>query len=149
MCGARRPGSEEAVEADLREWHALAHHQQVLDGLDHRRRPGEVEVEAVEVEHLFSLSPGHTDTGDPEARAGIDNQGQLTALGPAPDDDLCERMLASGVPLEALERQLLEYAVAHERGNLSAAARRLGLTRPQLAYRLRRGPPPPDAQGES
>ena len=104
---------------------------------------------AVEVEHLFSLSPGHTDSGDPAARAGIDNQGQLTALGPAPDDDLCERMLASGVPLEALERQLLEYAVAHERGNLSAAARRLGLTRPQLAYRLRRGPPPPDAQGES
>ena len=34
------------------------------------------------------------------------------------------------------------FAVARESGNLSAAARRLGITRPQLAYRLRRGPMP-------
>jgi DNA-binding NtrC family response regulator len=104
---------------------------------------------AVEVEHLFSLSPGHADGHGAEPRAGIDDRGQLTALGPAPDEDLCQRMLASGLPLEALEHQLLEYAVALERGNLSAAARRLGLTRPQLAYRLRRGPTPSDAQGET
>jgi DNA-binding NtrC family response regulator len=41
-----------------------------------------------------------------------------------------------------LEHQLLAFAVARESGNLSAAARRLGITRPQLAYRLRRGPMP-------
>lgn len=51
-------------------------------------------------------------------------------------------MLASGLPLEELEHQLLAFAVARESGNLSAAARRLGITRPQLAYRLRRGPMP-------
>ncbi|HNT39953.1 MAG TPA: helix-turn-helix domain-containing protein, partial [Rubrivivax sp.] len=33
---------------------------------------------------------------------------------------------------------LLETAVDKARGNLSSAARLLGLTRPQLAYRLKR-----------
>ena len=33
---------------------------------------------------------------------------------------------------------LIETAVDKARGNLSAAARMLGLTRPQLAYRLKR-----------
>ncbi|MAA74099.1 MAG: sigma-54-dependent Fis family transcriptional regulator [Salinisphaeraceae bacterium] len=39
-----------------------------------------------------------------------------------------------------LEQQLLRRAVELEDGNLSAAARRLGLSRPQLAYRLERKP---------
>ena len=36
----------------------------------------------------------------------------------------------------ALEKQLIEEAVTRHHGNLAAAARLLGLTRPQLSYRL-------------
>jgi transcriptional regulator with GAF, ATPase, and Fis domain len=42
-----------------------------------------------------------------------------------------------GVSLEAIERRLMDEAVARAGGNLSAAARLLGVTRAQLAYRLK------------
>ncbi|TGG95671.1 sigma-54-dependent Fis family transcriptional regulator [Natronospirillum operosum] len=40
--------------------------------------------------------------------------------------------------LDELEQQLIQNAVQSTRGNLSKAARRLGLTRPQLAYRMKK-----------
>jgi DNA-binding protein Fis len=40
--------------------------------------------------------------------------------------------------LDQVETMLLETAVDKAHGNLSSAARMLGLTRPQLAYRLKR-----------
>lgn len=40
--------------------------------------------------------------------------------------------------LDGLEGRLLEEAVERSNGNLSAAARMLGITRPQLAYRLKK-----------
>jgi len=40
--------------------------------------------------------------------------------------------------LDGVERTLMTLAVQQSNGNLSAAARLLGLTRPQLAYRLRK-----------
>jgi DNA-binding NtrC family response regulator/predicted hydrocarbon binding protein len=40
--------------------------------------------------------------------------------------------------LEMLERRVIEEAVAHTKGNLAKAARMLGLTRAQLAYRLQK-----------
>jgi DNA-binding NtrC family response regulator len=50
---------------------------------------------------------------------------------------LLEQMFDEGsFSLPALERSAYEAAVERTRGNLSAAARLLGLTRPQLAYRL-------------
>jgi transcriptional regulator with GAF, ATPase, and Fis domain len=47
-------------------------------------------------------------------------------------------MQTSGVGLEELEQNLLHEAVEKANGNLSAAARLLGVTRPQLSYRLQR-----------
>ena len=41
-----------------------------------------------------------------------------------------------GFSLLELERSAYQAAVDRSRGNLSAAARLLGITRPQLAYRL-------------
>ncbi|MBQ0959134.1 sigma 54-interacting transcriptional regulator [Ideonella sp. 4Y11] len=79
-------------------------------------------------------------------------EGTLLALGahgalaePAPAEPaagLFERVAgpqADSIDLAAVERQLLAEAVARCEGNLSAAARLLGLSRAQLAYRLRRG----------
>ena len=53
----------------------------------------------------------------------------------------------SSTSLPALEQQLLEEAVARANGNLSSAARTLGITRAQLAYRLQRRADAPSAMG--
>jgi two-component system, NtrC family, response regulator HydG len=50
----------------------------------------------------------------------------------------------STLTLEALERKVIEEAVAHARGNLAKAARMLGLSRAQLAYRLQKADPSED-----
>lgn len=51
---------------------------------------------------------------------------------------LYDTLQASGLTLDALEDTLIREAVARAGGNLAAAARALGLTRPQLSYRLSR-----------
>jgi transcriptional regulator with AAA-type ATPase domain len=45
---------------------------------------------------------------------------------------------AAALSLPALEQRLLAEAVQRANGNLSSAARTLGITRAQLAYRLQR-----------
>ena len=40
--------------------------------------------------------------------------------------------------LDAFEQRLLQHAVERANGNLSAAARLLGMTRPQLNYRIKK-----------
>ena len=82
----------------------------------------------IEVEHLFPNQPETAPTG-------LDAHGQLAQLPSAGDDELCARILESGRSLQEVEAQLLDFAVARARGNLSEAARLLGLTRAQLAYR--------------
>lgn len=85
----------------------------------------------VEVEHLFPNQPEAVQTS-------LDAHGQLTRLPSTQDDDLSARILNSGSSLEEIEARVLDHAVARARGNLSEAARLLGLTRPQLAYRQKR-----------
>jgi DNA-binding NtrC family response regulator len=53
-------------------------------------------------------------------------------------DDLARRALAHGVGLEDLERALLAQALSEQRGNMSAAARRLGLSRRAFEHRHER-----------
>ncbi|HVS18840.1 MAG TPA: sigma 54-interacting transcriptional regulator [Planctomycetota bacterium] len=53
-------------------------------------------------------------------------------------DELARTALAHGLSLSDLERALLRAALSEERGNLSAAARRIGLTRRAAEYRLAR-----------
>ena len=50
--------------------------------------------------------------------------------------DLCQVVLSGAMTLNQVEGLLIQAAVDKACGNLSAAARMLGLTRPQLAYRL-------------
>jgi DNA-binding NtrC family response regulator len=86
--------------------------------------------ETVELEHLF---PNYPDI----AQTGVDDRGQLTEVAPSSHRELCARIVESGIPFEQLESSVLELAVERSDGNLSGAARLLGLTRPQLAYRLK------------
>ena len=85
----------------------------------------------IDVEHLF---PNFRDTDS----AALDPHGHLAAALTDSERALCERILDSGVSLDTLEDQLLNLAVERSQGNLSGAARLLQMTRPQLAYRLKR-----------
>ena len=76
-----------------------------------------------------------------QSGATINSRGTLeqTATAPACQaGKLFDTMLDNGLSLEALEDTLIREAVARAGGNLSAAARALSLTRPQLSYRLSR-----------
>jgi DNA-binding NtrC family response regulator len=85
----------------------------------------------IEVEHLFPNRPEALHTS-------LDTRGHLAELPSAQDDELSARILDSGSSLEAIEARVLDHAVARARGNLSEAARLLGLSRAQLAYRQKR-----------
>lgn len=53
-------------------------------------------------------------------------------------DDALDRLMGEGVSMNDLESKMMARAVERAGGNLSEAARQLGLTRAQLAYRLER-----------
>jgi len=87
----------------------------------------------IEVDHLFSSS------GDDRPRDfRLDPNGDLGAGVPESGRQLCEAVLNGVMTLDEVEAMLLEAAVDRARGNLSSASRMLGLTRPQLAYRMKR-----------
>lgn len=87
----------------------------------------------IEVEHLFLGTAPESST---QHRLG--ESGQLEAQHGAETLDLPGAVLDAGVNLEAFEQTLLERAVERAGGNLAAAARLLGMTRPQLTYRLKK-----------
>ena len=53
-------------------------------------------------------------------------------------DMIADQALDAALSVDELETKMLEKAVARAGGNLSHAAKLLGLTRPQLAYRLKK-----------
>ena len=55
-----------------------------------------------------------------------------------PLETLVGKVIDQSGSLEDVETMLLETAVEKANGNLSQAARLLGMTRPQLAYRLKK-----------
>jgi transcriptional regulator with PAS, ATPase and Fis domain len=87
----------------------------------------------IEVTHLFMSS------GDAQpAEFGLGSNGRLDINCWQTGKDLREAVLDGALTLDQVEAMLLETAVDKARGNLSSAARMLGLTRPQIAYRLKR-----------
>ncbi len=87
----------------------------------------------IEVDDLFpSLEVA------PERESGIGEGGGLVESAPAEQDSLCHMIMASGLSLDEIEAMLLREAVSRAQGNLAGAARLLGITRPQLSYRLKR-----------
>ena len=89
--------------------------------------PGEL----VDVHELFPML-----TGQPPVT--VNAEGQLERGAPAGGPALYDDLLARGLSLDALEDALIQEAVHRADGNLAAAARALGLSRPQLSYRLQR-----------
>jgi DNA-binding NtrC family response regulator len=85
----------------------------------------------VDVGDLFVMPAG----GNPVT---VSESGQLQQGVRSDLDGLFDDLQRRGLSLDALEDGLIQQAVACAAGNLSAAARSLGLTRPQLSYRLQR-----------
>ena len=86
----------------------------------------------IEVEHLFSSC------ADNRVREfSLNVNGDLALERWDAGDALCESVFNGVMTLDQVEAMLVETAVNKAHGNLSAAARMLGLTRPQLAYRLK------------
>ena len=84
----------------------------------------------IELDHMFSSSGN-----DQTLEYGLDSNGSLDINLWETGKDLCEAVFNGVVTLDQVEAILVEAAVDKARGNLSAAARMLGLTRRQLAYR--------------
>lgn len=85
----------------------------------------------IAIKHLF---PSYKN--DNSLEFGLDAKGGLSASQRESGKDFCDAILSGKITLEQANTLLAEAAVEKANGNLSAAARMLGLTRPQLAYRL-------------
>ncbi len=91
----------------------------------------------IEVDQMFSA---HND--DQSLEFGLGADGGLDINHGESGKDLCEAVINGVMTLDQVEAMLVETAVEKAHGNLSKAARLLGLTRRQLAYRLDRLHPP-------
>lgn len=86
----------------------------------------------IEAEHLFIGA-----FTDASREQSLSAQGALESPH-APPVDLAAAVLDAGVSLDEFEQRLMQQAMTRASGNLSAAARLLGLTRPQLNYRIKK-----------
>lgn len=86
----------------------------------------------IEVDHLFVGGAPAIGQG-----AEVDRHGQVGNVEQIERERIYETLLHEGFDLEAHEARLLELAVRRANGNLTHAARLLGITRRQLAYRLK------------
>jgi DNA-binding NtrC family response regulator len=87
--------------------------------------------ETVDVHELFPTLPG-------TAAVTVNAAGQLERAAPSGSEALYDDVMRRDLSLDELEDALIQEAVRRADGNLAAAARALGLTRPQLSYRLQR-----------
>ena len=86
----------------------------------------------IEALHLWGTGSGQ------QVDKQIDASGQVTLRRCDALAGLCEQVLEQQIDLASLEQRLLQTAMQRAKGNLSKAARLLGITRPQLAYRLKK-----------
>ncbi|MBR9858070.1 MAG: AAA family ATPase, partial [Gammaproteobacteria bacterium] len=71
----------------------------------------------------------------------VRRDGSLREVATGPDDDpdnWCAQLMGEDFSLENLEQSLIRHALKAADGNVSKAARTLGLTRPALAYRMKK-----------
>jgi two-component system response regulator HydG len=121
-----------------------------LDRLLRHAWPGNLRELENALERVSILAPA-VPTSTPESGPPPIEVAELafldeTAAGMA--DELARLVLAHGIGLEALERALLAQALLEQRGNASAAARRLGLGRHAFEHRFERANETPRARGD-
>lgn len=85
----------------------------------------------VDVDDLFTVPPN-------QQHITVNESGELHQSISSDFHALFEDLQRRGLSLDVLEDGLIQAAVSQAEGNLSAAARTLGLTRPQLSYRLQK-----------
>jgi transcriptional regulator with GAF, ATPase, and Fis domain len=90
---------------------------------------------------LADLFPAVTSETRKRRLAALDKTGSVLPPGESTVDAFLDHVLSSGIRLDKVERLLLEAAVERTGGNYASAARMLGMTRPQLAYRLKKSDP--------
>ncbi|QIL78790.1 sigma 54-interacting transcriptional regulator [Diaphorobacter sp. HDW4A] len=97
---------------------------------------------ADELIDVTALFPQWSDAGQSSVNAQgflcSDEQTSTQSEKKAGATDFYDAMLNQGLTLDGLEDRLLQESVRRAGGNLAAAARALGMTRPQLSYRLSR-----------
>jgi len=93
--------------------------------------------QSISVEALFPHQ------SDEAYSIGLSSEGDLISQKLEPSDEWVSRLLDLGVSLENMEEQLLQGAMERAGQNVSEAARLLGMTRPALAYRLKKKPEQP------
>jgi two-component system response regulator HydG len=102
---------------------------------------------AIDLAHMF-----RREQLSEETLLAIGAHGALKSRRSEPDeslfDDLARRVGPEGLTLHEIEQRLMREAVKAAEGNLAAAARRLGLTRAQLAYRMERKQATPRRRGK-
>ncbi|XVO89895.1 sigma 54-interacting transcriptional regulator [Pseudomonas palleroniana] len=92
------------------------------------------EGQAIDLVHLFRNEPLPADA------YGLDHHGSLSNTAPVSPPALLDTLgqLDQGFSIEGLEARLIQEALQQNAGNLAAAARRVGLSRAQFAYRLKK-----------
>ena len=87
---------------------------------------------ALDISHLFSAESAYRSHSLHINRSGLcgDQDAPCSEMG-----GLIGQVLDGGLTMEAIESELIVQAVQKAGGNLAHAARALGMTRPQLAYR--------------
>jgi DNA-binding NtrC family response regulator len=119
-----------------------------LDALRHHDWPGNVRElenliergviltgpgEWVDVDKLFPSLPGLNEN---PTGITVSKSGRLAKGGSNQGQTLLNELVDRKLSLNNMEHMLIQEAVERSNGNISAAARLLGLTRPQLSYRL-------------
>ncbi len=87
--------------------------------------------QAIDAALLFPTLPGKTSST-------VGTHGSLERERPTALVEVLNAAFVNGLGLQDLEDGMIQEAVRRNGGNLAAASRVLGLTRPQLAYRLQR-----------
>jgi two-component system, NtrC family, response regulator HydG len=83
---------------------------------------------------LFASTPGAV-----RRTLHVDSGGHLEPATDSNVSELARTVVEAGLPVEPLFSAIVEQALAKASGNYTHAAKRVGLTRAQLAYRVKRG----------